>query len=149
MSVSSEFPDPVSDANVLALMGGLLQSQREVTAPGGAASLRTSHYRLLAAIGARSVRIATVGQRLGMTTQGAGQLVAQLVASGDVSVEEDPADGRARLVTVTAQGRATLRRVERRIATVERRWEARVGVQRYAAFRTVLEDLAAAEGSPA
>ena len=123
------------------LMGVLLAARRSLTSPGGPAALRTSHYRVLEAVGRGGVRVSDIGERVGVTTQAAGQFVSALVESGHLVQVPDPSDGRARLVSRTAAGTRAVRLVRRRIAALEATWADQVGPQRYATFRSVLRDL--------
>ena len=74
------------------LMGVLLAAQRSLTSPGGPAALRTSHYRVLEAVGRGGVRVSDIGERVGVTTQAAGQFVSALVESGHLVQVLDPAE---------------------------------------------------------
>ena len=65
-----------------------------------------------------------------------------LVESGHLEVRASPADRRVRLVVRTRLGDDTNRAVTARIRRIERQWARRVGPERYAAFRDVLETLA-------
>jgi DNA-binding MarR family transcriptional regulator len=87
------------------------------------------------------VRVSDIGERVGVTTQAAGQFVSALVESGHLVQVPDPSDGRARLVSRTAAGTRAVRLVRRRIAALEATWADQVGPQRYATFRSVLRDL--------
>ena len=131
-----------ADAHVLMLMGALLDSGKRVAVPAGPGALRTSHVRVLEAVGPDKVRVSELAERTGMTAQGVGQFVAALVDSGHLALTSDPEDGRAKLVTRTAAGTRAFRSARRRIAAVEAAWADRVGPERYAIFRSVVEELA-------
>lgn len=121
-------------------MGQLLGSHRDVSALDPAAGLRTSHYRVLEAVG-EGARVAEIGERVGVTAQAAGQFIAVLVASGHLKQARDPADGRSRLVSRTAKGTRAMNRVRQQIATLESTWAEQVGAERYRSFREVLAQL--------
>ena len=76
-----------------------------------------------------------------MTKQGCGQFVSQLVDTGHLKVEADPADRRTRIVRRTPLGQRTVRKVSARIARIEAEWAAAVGPKRYRVFRQVLSEL--------
>jgi DNA-binding MarR family transcriptional regulator len=128
-----------ADAHVLMLMGALLDSGKRVAVPAGPGALRTSHVRVLEAVGPDKVRVSELAERTGMTAQGVGQFVAALVDSGHLALTSDPEDGRAKLVlTLRAPGL----RSARLDPAVEAAWADRVGPERYAIFRSVVEELA-------
>jgi DNA-binding MarR family transcriptional regulator len=70
-----------------------------------------------------------------------GQFVAQLEETGHVKVVPDPEDRRRRIVLTTGLGRRTVRAVNETIAAMEDHWAGVVGVERYAQFREVLEQI--------
>jgi len=77
-------------------------------------------------------RLTALAARAGMTHQSMGELVAKLEKLGYVTRTPDPADRRARLVRLTPQGQAMLRRAIREIAAIWEDWAARLagaGVQ--------------------
>lgn len=108
--------------------------------------LRQSHFRLLAAVPPEGASVTELAERLQVSKQGCGQLVTPLVASGHLRIAPAPGDARVRLVRRTAKGGRLYASVRRRIAAIEEGWAAEVGEERYATFRAVLEELAAAPG---
>src|ERR1700745_703953 len=66
--------------------------------------LRGSHRRILQMIPADGIRITDLAERAGMTKQSLGEFVGWLEDAGFVASARDPADGRVRLVTRTAEG---------------------------------------------
>ncbi|GAA1910718.1 hypothetical protein GCM10009737_10230 [Nocardioides lentus] len=129
-----------TDPHVAALLGALFERIRaEVTTE----DLRPSHHRVLEAVPAAGARVGDLAARLGMTSQGCGQLVTRLVGTGHLAVGTATDDGRVRLVRRTPLGDAAVERLGLALDRVEDGWRARVGPERYAAFRAVLDDLAA------
>ena len=66
--------------------------------------LRASHTNLFPHIDFEGVRLTELAQRLGITKQAVGQVVAELEEMGVVELRPDPSDGRAKLVRFTAKG---------------------------------------------
>ncbi len=76
-----------------------------VNAEAGKTALREAHTRLLPYLQQPGgVRITELARRLDVTKQAVQQLVAELVDQGFASLEVDPADARARRVTLTEKG---------------------------------------------
>lgn len=104
--------------------------------------LRVSHFRVVSLVPDVGINVTDLALRVGMTKQGCGQFVTQLVESGHLTSEPDPDDGRVRWVRRTARGSETMADVARVVGGLEERWSAAVGAERYRAFRDVLEELA-------
>lgn len=133
---------PSGEPHVALLMGQLFREVSDTFAAEDWSGLRQSHFRVLAAVPADGLTITDLAGRLVMTKQGCGQLVASLAASGHLVVEPGEHDRRVRLVRRTPLGDATSTAVTARIHRLEDDWATRVGAERYAAFRRVLEELA-------
>ena len=121
------------------MMGQVLKQVSRSLAGDG---LRASHFRLLAEISSDGTRVTELSERLGMTKQACGQFVAHLVGTGHVKVQVPPDDRRSRVVVRTAVGDRAATIFLQRLGTIERGWAERVGARRYAAFRSVLDELA-------
>jgi DNA-binding MarR family transcriptional regulator len=121
--------------------------QRRLRAELGAAGLRDfpelrgSHRRILQMIPAGGIRITDLAQMAGMTKQSLGEFVDWLEHRGFVASGRDPADGRVRLVTRTADGDTAAATATRAIAAVERRWRQEIGASRYDTMKEALRDL--------
>ena len=129
-----------AEPHVAALVGRLLEMVRQVLAaedPG----LRNSHVRLLSSVPPSGTTITELSGQLFMTKQAVGQFVAQLEESGHLEVLSDPEDGRRRIVLTTDLGRRTVQAVNESIAALEDHWAGVVGVERYAQFREVLQQI--------
>ena len=132
---------PSGEQHVALLMGLLFREVSDTFAAEDWSGLRQSHFRVLAAVPADGLTITDLAGRLGMTKQGCGQLVATLTASGHLAVEPGEHDRRVRLVRRTTLGEETSAAVTARIRRLEDDWATRVGRDRYATFRRVLEEL--------
>jgi DNA-binding MarR family transcriptional regulator len=67
-------------------------------------------------------RLTVLAARTGLTHQSMGEVVAELERRGYVERVADPADGRARLVRLTDEGRRLVRTVVHEIAAIEAKW---------------------------
>lgn len=105
--------------------------------------VRQSQLRILDVVDAEGSRAVDVAKSLGMTKQGAGQLVAGLVERGWLEQVPDPKDRRARLLIRTETGNDMCARVRHVVEAIEADWADRVGQAEYAVFRSVLSCLAA------
>jgi DNA-binding MarR family transcriptional regulator len=129
------------EAHTPALMSLLLQQARAVVLSAGD-GLRPSHLRVLSAVPSTGLSVSEIALRVDMTKQGCGQFVDALEQRDLLRTAPDPGDRRRRLVHRTRRGDAAVRGHARRIAALEREWQARVGARRYATFRAVLVELA-------
>lgn len=86
--------------------------------------------------------LAALATRLGITSQGALKIAAEMERCGYIERQDDRDDRRVRRLVLTARGRAALREARRFHATVERELVRALGVDRVAAARVVLEELA-------
>lgn len=124
------------------LLGNLFVRIRAEVAHLTVDGLRFSHIRVLDAVPADGAGVTALAERLGMTKQGCGQFVTQLVATGHVATEPAADDRRVRVVRLTVAGERLLVEVRAAMARAEDDFAAEVGPRRYATFRRVLEDLA-------
>jgi DNA-binding MarR family transcriptional regulator len=128
---------------------GLVQlldlAQREVIRSFAAAvgerplPLRGSQFRILSMVpttgGRRLTDLATIGD---MTKQAMGEFVAELADRGFVTVAPDPADRRAKLVSLTPQGRTAAERAREMLARVDALWAERLSPRDHAALIRLL-----------
>ena len=135
-------PDWV-DVHAAVLVGRLMEEIRLAFDGEDWGGLRQSHFRLLAQVPPAGISVTDLAATLRMTKQAAGQFVTQLEGTGHLATGTDPGDRRVRLVVRTPLGDRTSKAVTARIRRVERAWARRVGAERYAQFRAVLEDLVA------
>jgi len=133
---------PKTEWHAALLMGLLLRQVHEVFAAEDWKGLRQSHFRVISSVPVEGINITELGDRVGMTKQGCGQFVTQLVQSGHLRVEPSPSDRRTRIVHRTAAGNRIIEQVTARNLRLEQGWAERVGPERYGVFREVLEELA-------
>ena len=123
---------------LMGLVFGQVRGRLALEAP----ALRPSQLRVLEWLPADGLTISELAERTAMTTQGCGQFVRQLAATGMVEVGPDPRDHRAKRVTITDGGREGLARARRVLDACEQEWADSVGAERYRVFREVLEQVA-------
>lgn len=95
-------------------------------------------FQRIAPGGSRLTDLAEAAQ---LTKQTIGSIVDQLERSGYVERIPDPADARARLVTVTPKGRELVELSVPVVREVEAAWEAHLGVERTRELRNTLAAL--------
>ncbi len=129
------------EPHVPQLVGKLMFEVRDTFAAEDWDGLRQSHFRLLTYVPRDGISVTELAQALRMSKQACGQFVTQLEATGHLAIRADATDRRVRLVVRTPLGDRTLKAVNARIRRIERAWARRVGADRYATFREVLEEL--------
>lgn len=87
--------------------------------------------------------LAQLAARLGISSQGALKIVAEMEALGYVQRRDDASDQRVRRVALAPRGRSALREARRFHADEEQRLATSLGERRVANARAVLEALAA------
>jgi DNA-binding MarR family transcriptional regulator len=130
-----------ADLHVPQLFGKLMLDVRDTFAAEDWDGLRQSHFRLITHVPRDGISVTELAQALRMSKQACGQFVTQLEATGHLAIRADATDRRVRLVIRTPLGDRTLKAVNARIRRIEREWARRVGADRYATFREVLEEL--------
>ena len=129
------------EAHVPQLVGKLMIEIRDTFGAEDWDGLRQSHFRLISNVPRGGISVTDLSQALRMSKQACGQFVTQLEATGHLAIRADATDRRIRLVVRTALGDRTIKAVNARIRRIERSWARRVGAERYATFRDVLEEL--------
>ena len=70
--------------------------------------LRPAHTALFPHLSLEGTRVTALAEKVGVTKQAVGQIVAELEQAGVLCRVPDPSDGRAKLVRVTAEGYSAL-----------------------------------------
>src|SRR4051812_1372520 len=128
------------------LIGALLRMpaqaiQRRIIAElnaGGFDDLRLPHMAVLQFPGPDGVRPSTLAERAGMSKQAMNQLLKSLEALGYLVRSDAPDEGRARIVRVTARGRAVYAKIHGILRDIERDWSAELGPVRFAELKRLL-----------
>ncbi len=115
----------------------------------GFAELRPAHGCVFGNIEDMGSRLTELAERSGLTKQSVGEAVADLEELGFVERVPDPADGRAKIIQLTAHGREALAASQEVFADIERRFADELGRERYAEFRQTLLDLHGLTQAPA
>ncbi|MEO5711464.1 MAG: MarR family winged helix-turn-helix transcriptional regulator [Nocardioidaceae bacterium] len=105
--------------------------------------LRGSQFRVLSMVppeGGR--RLTDLSSVAAMTKQAMGEFVADLAERGFVVVEPDPADRRARLVSLTPEGREAAAWARQTLQSVEDLWARRLSARDVAALKRILARVA-------
>jgi len=92
------------------------------------------------------MRPSQLAEQMGMSKQGVNDLLRQLEAQGYIALRPDPADGRARLITLTDRGSALMEAIRTAAQHVAAEWARCVGHEQFEAFRETLVRLAAEYG---
>ena len=103
--------------------------------------VRPLHGFVFQAIGAGWTNAAELGRRLGISKQAAGKITGTLTGLGYVSVTADPADGRRKIIRLTARGLDCLARSAAIFAGLRSAWAAQLGQQRLRQLEDDLEKL--------
>jgi DNA-binding MarR family transcriptional regulator len=107
----------------------------------GHPEVRTAHGAVFEFLDDAGTRVSVLAERAGITKQSMAELVAHLERYGYVERVPDPADGRAKLVRATGRGREVFAIARAEVADVQARLDARLGADRMATLRRLLEEL--------
>ena len=104
----------------------------------GEVALRAAHTSLLPHLNFEGIRLTDLAARLGVTKQATFQLVQDLEALGLVKKRNDPADGRAKLLSFSRKGERALLDGLRILGGIEREIATAIGRTRFAALHDAL-----------
>jgi DNA-binding MarR family transcriptional regulator len=127
---------------VLRLTTELVDVIQDGVAARGFPDVRPAHGFAFIRIAAGNATTADVATHLGITKQSASEVVAILVERGYVTRGPDPRDARARLLSLTARGRACTDAAEAAAADAVAGWRARLGDEHFAVLHGALTALA-------
>ena len=105
-------------------------------------SLRPAHLQLFRFGGIDGSHTAELAAHAGMTKQSMHELITHLERHG--YLRREVADGRARLVRLTASGRRLEGQISNAIAATLDEWEERLGTKRFDALWSTLQELTGA-----
>ena len=109
------------------------------------ADIRPTHGCVFRFVREDGMRLTRLAELAGITKQSAGEIVDDLAKRGYVERTPDPADKRAKLITLTDKGCEAQATGFALFADVERQWIERYGADRWEAMRDLLEAIVSAE----
>lgn len=127
--------------NLLRLFRAELASRGEAGAD--VEGIRPAHLQVFGTIKADGSRLTDLASSAGMSLSAMAELVDDLASLGYVERRPDPADGRAKLVCLTASGWRAIRTGRTIVEQIEADWSSRVGPERFEALCRTMQDLVA------
>ena len=119
----------------------LEQRAYDAVVAAGVRDITPAQARIAARIGPGGTRVSDLADQARVTKQSAGFLVEQLEAAGYVDRVPDPADGRARLVRLTARADPVVAAADAEVERVLHEWAGHVGADRLRQVHQTLRDL--------
>jgi DNA-binding MarR family transcriptional regulator len=119
----------------------LEQRAHDAVVAAGVTDITLAQARIAARIGPGGTRVSDLAAQARVTKQSAAFLVEQLEAAGYVERVPDPADGRARLVRLTARADRVVKTANAEVERVLTEWADHVGVDRLRQVSQTLLDL--------
>jgi DNA-binding MarR family transcriptional regulator len=119
----------------------LEQRAHDAVIAAGVTDITLAQARIAARIGPHGTRVSDLAEQARVTKQSAGFLVEHLEAAGYVERVPDPADGRARLVRLTARADKVVSAANAEVERVLREWANHVGADRLQQTYDTLLDL--------
>jgi len=140
-----------SETQKLRTLGALLTAPSEALldhvyaklGKAGFDDVRPAHSAVLRNISRKGSRITELAERARITKQSMAELVDYLRERGYLELAPDPADGRAKLVRLTAQGWRLHDALVRNSREFEKVCAHAMGEEKWRQFRALLEELAA------
>lgn len=135
-------PPAGSLPHIADLLAGAFGSLRSAIEARSIPGLRPSHYRVMSLVPPEGIRLTDLADRASITKAGIGQFMKYLDHEGYVGLAGDPADKRAKIVTLTQSGRSAVDLSLQIIADTEELWSGALGAERYRELRRALLDIA-------
>lgn len=143
--IVSRIADAQVDFGVLLNLafGALKHQMQSHMTDAGFTDLGPSFGYVFRVLDRESPSLAELAERLGITSQGALKIVTEMIDKGYALRTDDRADGRVKRLTLSARGRRALAEARRFHGMFERDLGKRLGAQRVATARAVLEAITA------
>ena len=137
------------DLGILLALGyqEFVRQLHEALAAGGFDDIGRSDGYVFRALDEAPLSTSGLAARLDITKQGAAQIVEDMTRRGYLERRPDPADGRARLLFLSARGRAALAEARRFHQSYERSLTQRHGRDAVTALRDLLTAMTRSRGS--
>ena len=126
---------------VFRLNGRLLEAAERMAAAGG---LTAARWQVLGAVLRGPLTVSGIARAMGMTRQGVQRIADLVVEQGLAEYVDNPAHRRSKLVRVTDEGVAAIRRIDPGHAAMAERLRKEMGRQRLEQALDALHDLSAA-----
>ena len=107
----------------------------------GHTAIRPAHAKVFEHIGEHGARVVDMAEAAQITKQSMGELVGDLEAAGYVERIPDPADGRAKIVRLTAEGWDAVAIAVQVLEGIHDQLATRLGERRYRALVNALADV--------
>ena len=142
-----DFPPPTVGA--LTRLTWLLVRERIYAAvlAAGYDDLQPAHVLLFGYPTIADMRPSELAQQRGLSKQTINDLLRQMEAKGYLELRQDPSDGRARLITLTARGSELADLIRSIAQDIQEEWARVIGIRRYEALRQSLLRLIEAANS--
>ena len=114
----------------------------------GFPDLRLPHIAVFSYPNPDGSRPSDLAERAGMSKQAMNQLLQSLEQLGYLRRSDDKGDGRARIVHLTARGRAVWNKEHDILLEIEREWRATLGDKRFDHLKRLLRDVWVSELIP-
>ncbi len=148
MPTDSESSHPIDvdsiDLNTIAMLGqaySLFGFQIVDGVVGAGFPQKPKHSAVFAQIDPAGSRLTELASRANITPQAMGELVDELEELGYLTRQPDPTDRRAKLIVLTAEGRAAVEAGKQTIRGLESRITEILGERDHRALRTMLTKL--------
>ncbi len=119
----------------------LEQRAFNAVAAAGYGDITLAQARVLSRVNDDGSRLGDLAEAARVSKQTATHLVAELVASGYLTVEPDPADRRAKLAKLTKKSRTVAKIAGAEVARIEHQWRELLGPAQYEQLVDTLHDL--------
>lgn len=119
--------------------GAFVDEMRAELAAGGYEDLNRSFGYVARALAERPLTLSELAQRLAITSPGAHKIVEEMERAGHLERHAHPEDGRAKRLRLTPRGEAVLAAARKFHGRFEARLAGRVGKQKAATCRAVLQ----------
>nr|MDT0524894.1 MarR family transcriptional regulator [Streptomyces sp. DSM 41633] len=103
--------------------------------------IRDPHMQIFGNIRIGGIRLTELAHRAQLSLAATSELVNDLTELGYLTRRPDPADGRAKLIDLTARGNAAMSFAAERVADIEQHWARIVGGRDFDQMCTTMQQL--------